>query len=228
MSKKVAFQYAWENRPDSEFFNDCSGKHAGMLAVSKLNGYNIGQYTSPGHPVQKEISAILAQMAMIETKEIKLGIDGCSVPVHAMPIYNMALAYANFANPEKLNPKFKKAAERIYSAMMKHPEMIAGTEGFCTELIKNTNGKLIGKIGAEGIYCVGIKDKDIGIAVKIESGSMDVLPPVVMHVLENLELLDKNELKSLEKFRIMNNINDVNKVVGKMYPVFHLSQSRSF
>jgi L-asparaginase II len=224
LSKKMAFRYAWENREDDVLFNDCSGKHAGMLSVCLQNGYSINDYISPDHPMQKEIIDLLGEMTGFSPHRIELGIDGCSVPVHALPLYNMAYAYANLVSPSSLDSAKAQAAEKTFKAMTNHPFMIAGTDGFCTELIKHTNGKLIGKVGAEGIYCVGLKEEGIGIAVKIEDGSMDVLPPVVMKILETMNILDRDELKSLNKFRIINSYNDVGTKVGEIYPVFELQK----
>ena len=226
LNSRIAFKYAWENREDDQLFNDCSGKHAGMLAICKYKGYLTENYNSKDHPIQKEILEILSDISHYDSVHIKLGIDGCSVPVHALPLYNMALAYARLADTDHLDTQLKTAADRIFRAMVENPFMIAGTNGFCTELIKQSNGKLIGKIGAEGVYCLGIKDKGLGIAVKIEDGSMDVLPPVVIKILEELEVLNKNELKSLEQFRILNNYNDVNNVVGTIYPAFNLKHAK--
>jgi L-asparaginase II len=135
----------------------------------------------------------------------------------------MAIGYARITNPEDLENRYKKAISQVVGAMIDNPFMIAGTNGFCTDLIANTNGKLIGKIGAEGIYCVGIKEKNIGIAVKIEDGNMNMLPPVVMHVLKTLRVLSAEELNNLEKYIIMDNLNDSGKKVGEIKPAFKLN-----
>jgi L-asparaginase II len=104
--------------------------------------------------------------------------------------------------------------------MNAHPEMISGTGGFCTALISGTNGKLIGKIGADGVYCVGIKDYNIGLAVKIEDGNMDALSTVVVEILSNLGILTKTEKEKLERFRVKDVTNDRKIVVGVQRPCF--------
>jgi L-asparaginase II len=223
LSKEVDYRYAWENKSRNELFNDCSGKHAGILAVCKKDGYPLTDYTSVSHPVQQEILQLMSEITGYPQEKIALGIDGCSVPVHAMPLYNMALGYARMVTPGKLADDKQEASQQIADAMISHPFMIAGTNGFCTELIKHSNGKLIGKVGAAGIYCVGIKEKEMGIAVKIENGSMEVLPPVVMQILDDMNILTDEELSALSKFRMMNNYNDVQHIVGYMKPAFHLT-----
>ncbi len=225
LSSKVAFEYMWEKKEDDVLFNDCSGKHAGMLAVCLQKGYSITHYTEPSHPLQREILRIISHITGYEQDKISIGIDGCSVPVHALPLYNMAFGYARLAHPEGIGEGMEDAASNIFSAMNHEPFMVSGTNGFCTDLIRHTNGKLIGKIGAEGIYCVGLKEQAIGVAVKIEDGSMNVLPPVVMYILKELDVLAKSELKKLESYCTLNNYNDVNKVVGKIRPAFNLHYS---
>jgi L-asparaginase II len=83
----------------------------------------------------------------------------------------------------------------------------------------------VGKVGAEGVYCVGIKDRDIGIAIKIESGSMVVLPPVVISVLRELDVLTNSELNALQKYNPMINTNDLNNKVGEIRAIFELNKN---
>lgn len=136
--------------------SDCSGKHSGMLATCLIKNYPLDTYLDPLHPVQQEILAILADVCAYPQDKIAIGMDGCNVPVFALPIYNMALGFARFANPENLNPIYTEPAKHIFTAMNRHPEMVSGTGGFCTALIKACNGRMIGKIGAQGVYCIGI------------------------------------------------------------------------
>ncbi|MFO8236496.1 MAG: asparaginase [Bacteroidales bacterium] len=222
LSKKIAFEYAWRNMKDNALFNDCSGKHAGVLAVCRHNNYSLKNYISENHPANREILEIISEMTHYQKNKITIGIDGCSLPVHAMPLYNMAQGFANLTDPKYMNNDLQMAANKIFDAMVENPFMIAGTDGFCTDLIHSTEGKLIGKIGAEGVYCVGIKDKGMGIAVKIEDGLIDVLPPVVMKVLEEIEVLNNDEIEALGKYRVMNNYNDVKTIVGQIKPAFQI------
>lgn len=180
--------------------SDCSGKHSGFLSVCKTKGYPIETYNQPDHPMQKEVLQVISSMCDIKPENIFIGTDGCGVPVHGMPIKNMSIGYAKLATPDKLDENYKFACNKIFDAMNAHPEMIAGTNGFCTELIKNTNGRLCGKLGAEGIYCIGIKDKDMGINVKVEDGNFRALYPAVMSTLIQLDLLRDSEIKSLDRF----------------------------
>nr|WP_209661732.1 asparaginase [Acetoanaerobium pronyense] len=214
-----------ENHIINQANNDCSGKHCGILASCIAKGYDLGGYTEDKHPVEQDILKVISMMCEIEPEDIKLGVDGCSVPVHAMPIYNMALGYAKLANPNSLEKNVKEGCEKIFTAMNNAPEMVAGTGGFCTELIKNTNGKLIGKLGAEGVFCIGVKEKGIGLAVKIEDGNYyRAINPAVMRCLEDLEILDNEELEKLSRFISQKNINNLGTEVGQIEPCFHLKK----
>lgn len=207
----------------NETNSDCSGKHAGMIATCLHKGYDIKNYMNNSHPLQSEIIDIIAYMCEIEKENICIGVDGCGVPVHGMPIYNMALGFAKLANPNNLNKDYKDACNRVFDAMNNHPEMLAGTNGFCSELTEYTNNKLVGKLGAEGIYCIGFKEKNIGLAIKIEDGDYDrALWPTVMRCLEDLKILNKIELQRLKRFKESPNTNIHGDIVGRFYPDFHL------
>lgn len=225
LNPQYALQLAAENVQLTPLFSDCSGKHAGMLATCIHNNYDLKNYLLADHPVQKEILRIIAEMCAINAAEIAIGIDGCSAPVHALPLANMAVGFARIANAHRAPQQYRGAAQTIFDSMNERPEMVSGTGGFCTELMRKTNGKLVGKIGAEGVYCMGIKNQDIGIAIKVESGNMAMLPPIALSVLEQLDLLSDHELAQLAPYRRVDNLNDVNTVVGHISPVFSLKKT---
>lgn len=220
LSYNYALELARKQTVLNELYSDCSGKHAGMLSVCQTKGYSVHNYFEQNHQLQKDILKIISDYTDIQEDKIEIGIDGCSVPVHALPLKNMALAFARLSNPENFSPQYQEASTLIYNAMTNYPEMISGTNGFCSDLIRAANKKLIGKVGAEGVYCVGIKDKNIGIAIKMESGNMSVLPPAVIGVLKQFNILTEKELKTLSKYEIMDNTNDLKTVVGKIQAVF--------
>jgi len=225
LTEEVAFRSAEQGIPPQKILSDCSGKHSGMLSVCQHKGYPLDSYLSPQHPLQQDILQIMADICDYPQDKIAIGVDGCSVPVFGMPVYNMALGFVRFANPEFLPAKYKAAAERIFSAMNKHPEMVSGTGGFCTELMKATQGRLIGKIGAQGVYCIGIRAPKLGIALKIEDGMLGMASMAAMQVLKELDLLSENEYTKLAKYHIKPNLNDDNITVGKIFPLFKLSLS---
>jgi len=222
LSKEVALLQAWNNQQPDQLYNDCSGKHAGFLAVCRKKGYSVNDYLNAEHPVQKEVLDIISKVCQYPKEKIKLGVDGCSVPVHAFPLFNMALGYARLARPDNFQSDYEEASNTIFRAMNQHPEMIAGTNGFCSELIRNTKGKLIGKIGAEGVYCIGLKKEGIGIAVKIEDGAMNRIPPAVIKILNDLNMLNEEEFHAFKKYAPMDNLNDKGVKVGEIFANFKL------
>ena len=212
-----------EHLPIDETNSDCSGKHSGFLSVCKMKGYPLSTYSSMSHPMQKEILHIISIMCGLDEADISIGVDGCGVPVHAMSLRNMAMGYARLSTPSSLKEPYRTAAGKITAAMSAYPEMIAGTGGFCTEFLKHTHGRFCGKLGAEAVYCIGVLDHDMGIAVKIEDGNYRALYPAVMSVLTQLHLLSDQEYTALQSFAEPDNTNDLHHVVGKIRPCFTLN-----
>jgi L-asparaginase II len=226
---EYALEAARRGLASGPLFSDCSGKHAGMLAVCRHLGYDILGYESPEHPLQRKLLKLVSQLCGIEEERIAIGIDGCSVPVFALPLKNMALGYARLARPETLAKEFYTAAERITRAMASHPQMISGTPGplpgtwgFCSELIRHGRSNIIAKLGAEGVYCVGVKDRGLGLALKIEDGNTRAIHPVVLKILEDLKILDADQSEALDAFRHKKNYNDHGQVIGEYLTVFEL------
>lgn len=203
--------------------SDCSGKHCGFLAVCRKKGYSTGDYNSPEHPLQKEVLKIISDFTAVPEGEIKIGVDGCSVPVHAVPLKNMATAYAKFATPNFAPEIYRNGCVRLFNAMNAYPEMIAGSGGFCTEFLRATDGKFIGKLGAEAVYLIGVKNENLGIAVKIDDGSTRALYPVVLSVLDALGLINEREKEALNSFYCVPVLNNLGSEVGKIRPTVNLT-----
>jgi L-asparaginase II len=219
---EIAFQQAAEGIKPDPIHSDCSGKHSGMLITCKHLGLPLENYLDPEHPVQKQIFSIFSEVCAYPGEEIGVGMDGCNVPVFALPIYHMALAYLRMANPELLPEKYQAAATRVFEAMNTHPEMVGGTGSFCTALMRTTKGRMIGKVGAQGGYCIGVKEPKLGIALKIEDGGVGMAQMAAMQVLSNLKLLTESEYEALRSFHHQPNLNDDKHVVGQIRPVFSL------
>lgn len=202
---------------------DCSGKHAGFLATCLTKGYPLENYDRPEHPLQREVLKLVAHMCGVEPDSIYIGEDGCGVPVHGLPVYNMALGFARLARPEGLSNDCTAACGRIFRAMNAHPEMVEGHKGFVTSLMEATHGKLAAKNGAEGVFCVALKEQGIGIALKIEDGDPGrPVSPAVMRALEDLDLLTEEEEKVLSSFARKDNRGNMDQLVGEVVPAYHL------
>jgi len=113
----------------------------------------------------------------------------------------MARAYARLAEPSGLPPELAAAARRITGAMTAHPFMLAGTGGFCTALAGAGGGRWVNKLGAEGVYCIGVREPNLGIALKIEDGALRAVPPAAMRAMDLLGLLTPDDAAALAEFR---------------------------
>lgn len=181
--------------------NNCSGKHAGFLAFNAFHNLDTSNYLSSEFELQRKIKECVAHFAELETSELTEGMDGCSAPTYAMPVYNQALMYKNLVAPNnKISTEEQNAAKRIIAAVAEYPEMIAGTKRYCTDLMKVTNGRIIGKTGADGVYCLAIPEKKWGISIKVDDGKMGPQYQIAQSVLLELGLLSEEEATMLNPY----------------------------
>lgn len=177
--------------------HNCSGKHAGMLAVAKYKGFNPKNYTDPKHPVQKMILKAVAEVCEYPQDKIKIGIDGCSAPNFALPLTNMAWGFARLVSSDS---NHRESLKVVLNSMRKYPNMVSGQGRLDYILAKATNGKVVSKAGAEALQCFGIVGENLGVAVRILDGNNRANGCVVAEVLRQLGILSKSDLKKMEKF----------------------------
>jgi len=225
LSKSLRERRIAEQTQPRKIFNNCSGKHSCMLALCRFFGYDAAAYQQPDHPVQRLILSTVAGYAGLPEQEIVIGVDGCGVPVFAMPLRSMARAYLNLCNPAQLAPERAVAARLITAAMGAHPEMVAGYGHFCTELMQATRGRVIGKLGADGVYCCAPIEGGIALALKMEDGNAQALAPVMVSALTQLDLLTATEQRALASFAVIDNYNCQHDKVGHWRPVFTLHEA---
>ncbi|QEK13676.1 asparaginase [Crassaminicella thermophila] len=205
-------------------YNNCSGKHVGMLLTAIHMGEPLENYYKIEHPVQQRIIKTLSEIAKYPIDKIQIGIDGCGVPVHAMPLERLAYAFARMTKPKCLGEIRAKACERITNAMMNHSDLVAGTGRFCTEFMKTAKGRMFGKAGAEAVYLIGDKKTGIGVAIKIEDGNARAMYTVALEVLRQLDLITKEELEELRDYYMPKVRNARNEEVGRIVPSFTLQK----
>lgn len=167
----------------SALHNNCSGKHAGMLATALALQAPIHSYLEPNHPVQGLIRRHLALLSGMAEEALVALVDGCSAPTYALPLSRIACAFARLVRPEGLPGELREAARRVTAAMSAHPEMVQGPGSFNTDLLRESAGAVIAKGGAEGLFALGLPEKGLGLAVKIADGSGRAWPPVVLALL---------------------------------------------
>ena len=155
----------------SALHNNCSGKHAGFLTLARHIGAGLSGYSRFEHPVQQRVLGILEQMSGLDLRNAPRGIDGCGIPVIAIPLCNIALAMARLAVPDDQPDPRQVAAKQIRDAMAAEPFLIAGTDRFDTRVIEATDGRALIKSGAEGVLCAMLSELGLGIALKVADGA---------------------------------------------------------
>jgi len=188
--------------------NNCSGKHAGMLALALHLGAPTKSYDQPENPVQIAIKRCVSQLSGVPQEEIAIGIDGCGVPVFGISIAKMAFMYSGLLLPSShTDDRTLAACRRIVAAMTTYPEIIGGTsDRLDTELMRAAKGRLISKVGAEGVYTVGVLPCEewpsgFGLALKIEDGDdQRARPQVVIEALRQLRVLGNDDITTLSSY----------------------------
>lgn len=151
--------------------NNCSGKHAGMLATAVHLGLSPRGYERPDHPVQRAIAQTLSEMCGAEVDQARMGIDGCSVPTFALPLAALARGFARLGSREELSVSRADAARRLIDACFAAPVLVAGEERFDTIVLRGLAPSAFVKGGAEGVHCASLPELGLGIAVKIDDGT---------------------------------------------------------
>lgn len=195
--------------------NNCSGKHAGMLAVARARGWDTQGYQRPEHPVQARVLAEVSRWSGVPQEVIALGNDGCGVVCFALPLLHMATAYARLAAAAR---RAEPGPARVVGAMLAHPEMVAGEGRLCTELMRRTEGRVFAKVGAEGVYCAGVPGAELGIALKVEDGSARAVGPAILGVLRELDLISEDDLGAMYSLAYPDLVNTCGEVVGQLRP----------
>jgi len=221
--------------------NNCSGKHSAMLAHAKMRGLPLESYLDFEHPIQQDILASFAEMCLLPSNQVELGIDGCSAPNFAVSLYNSALAFARLCDPHDLQETRAAACRKITSAMTSYPEMISGPTEFDCRLMQVGAGKIVCKRGAEGYQAIGLlpgvlgpDSPGVGITMKIMEGDLGqrrldltsytrVRPAVTLEILKQLGALSEAQLDELAEFSPVKPIkNHRGIVVGESRPVLLL------
>jgi L-asparaginase II len=200
--KEVRMILASEEVQPSPLHNNCSGKHAGFLALSKHLGVPTEEYLNPDGVVQSLVRSSIAEMCDLDAASLSRGMDGCSAPTYRLPLRALAKAFARIADPSGLSPTRRAACEAMTAAVAGHPILIAGSRGrLCTELSRVTAGRLFPKIGAEGVYAVSDRASGRALALKVDDGGRRALHPLVIELLIRFELLSEPEARALESWR---------------------------
>ena len=196
--------------------NNCSGKHAAMLAKAHTAGWPTVGYERLEHQVQQECLQHVAHWAGVDASTIGCAIDGCGVGVFALPLQAMALAYARLADSAR---RSHEVPSRIVHAMQTRPFLVGGSDRFDSAIINATNGRVITKVGAEGVHSIALVDEGIGMAVKVECGSQRAQFPAVIALLQRYGALPAALPAELAEFARRTLRNTRGESVGEVRPL---------
>jgi len=206
--------------------NNCSGKHAGMLALAVHLGTPVASYLEETHPVQVRIRAVVEELTGVGAGGARTAIDGCSAPTFAVPIQGAALMYARLTTPgSPPRSRIAAAASRAVAVMHRHPEMVAGSDRLCTALMRAGRGGLVAKVGAEGVYGLGYErgGLGIGIALKIADGEgQRARFSAALETLRQLDALSEGDAAALRSRFVGEQRNHCGLLVGRIATVFVL------
>ncbi|MEO6913062.1 MAG: asparaginase, partial [Candidatus Baltobacteraceae bacterium] len=184
----------------SAVHNNCSGKHAGILALCRIIGADPATYLQIENPAEQLILELCARMTGENPADLPLGIDGCGIPVFATPARNAALAFMRFATLEEIDPHDARALLVVREAMVAHPQYVSGTGQFDTVLMQTLGDTIAAKGGAEGVHCTAIISGGLGLALKIVDGSARARAPAVLACLAELGAVDRTAMTKLDEF----------------------------
>ncbi len=202
-----------------KFYHNCSGKHAALMLLQReLTGSEKG-YELPNSPAEQEVLRVIAELAETRCDDIKIGIDGCGVPVFALKLKNMAISAKNLVAFERVKDKqISEAVADYIPKINRYKNMMRGEGYLCSEL--NTDNNIIAKGGANGVYAFGLKREKLGIAFKLLDGTETGWPIVIKQILNRIGYENRDTNKLLDQINNGEIKNDNEDIVGHCKAVF--------
>ncbi|KAI4684438.1 uncharacterized protein J4E84_006428 [Alternaria hordeiaustralica] len=234
-AQNAAINRAWirEDFTPTAIYNNCSGKHVGMVAGAVCLGATAHDYYLHEHAMQQRVYRAVEDISGLTKEEVLWTVDGCNLPTPAMPLPNLALMFARLADAADLSDGPSKETldqrtqhlARIHKCMASYPGLVAGEGRFDTALMTPYNGQVVGKIGADACYSVAVRASPhadlagmnhgaMGIAVKVEDGNLDILYAAVIETLEQLNIGSSEVRQSLDGWRYPKIVNTAGVVTG--------------
>lgn len=190
----LPIQYGDHNLPPlgsvfDQRHHNCSGKHAGFLGYCALHGH-ARDYLAPAHPLQRDIRQTIARLANLSSDQLWTGTDGCSAPNYGLPLSRLAMQWARLATGYSgIDVAHDRALATLATAMSTHPEMVSGSGRCDLAIAEASGGDCLAKVGADGVYTVGIRSRGLGIAIKIADGHLGALYTAAVSVLLQLGVI---------------------------------------
>lgn len=210
------WELAHQGRKPERIHSNCSGKHTGMIASCLHKGWPVESYRAPEHPLQKAIDATMAGY-LNERPGLPVGTDGCGVPTFFVSLAQAATVFARLASAKAHPEGCEAAGPRVAKAMADHPLHVGHDGYFGTILLEKLGKHVVGKGGAEGVFCAGLGEKGVGIALKITDGAARAIPPVMVKVLE--QFLHETSVAELKALTLKPLLNTRKEPVGELRAV---------
>jgi L-asparaginase II len=214
----------------------CSGQHASMLLLCRINGWPVEEYWRPDHLVQRLYGATVARAFCTSPAMLVMSTDACGVPTYAFPLHEVARAFAVLADPAAIPKKDSRSSLsdalcRIRDAMMANPEMVAGSrDRLDTSVMKALPGRIVAKGGAEGLRGFAIpasfgRASASGVAIKIEDGGgfSRAASAASVETLRQIGILDAAALRALGRYHRPVALDPRGVPVGEAVPEFDLT-----
>lgn len=205
---------------------ECSGEHAGMLAACLHLDYPLQSYTEPDHPLQRRIREIVAQVLRLPEDDLVTGTDGCRIPTFAAPVRAFAVAYATLADPgqapQGTGRELAQPLDRLREAMTAHPILVGGEKTLDSDIMALSERRIVAKLGAEGLLCLAVPERALGIAIAADDGSSRALGPAAVAVIEQLALAKPAIVDTLRERHVETVKTFAGEAVGEMCPAFQL------
>jgi L-asparaginase II len=200
----------------SQLHNNCSGKHAGILALAKTIGAPFDGYLDAAHPAQRLVLAMCERVSDDVFDGDKLAVDGCGIPVYATTLHKAATSFARLATLRGVDDEDATALARVAGAMAAEPWYVAGTGRFDTDLMRASGGRIVCKAGAEGFHCDALLDAGLGVALKVVDGTRRAAPPATLAVLDAVRVLEPEARKALRQHAVVPVRNVAGRVTGEV------------
>ncbi|MFC5652843.1 asparaginase [Paenibacillus solisilvae] len=187
-SLKARDQVAAAGGEPRKLYHVCAGKHIGMLALCKLRGWPLDSYTQPDHPLQQELLGHVAAFSGTRPEAVECAVDGCGLPVFALPLWRLALIYARLAAPAGAggSAAYAAAAARIAAAMNSRPALVEGPGRLASVMLGD--GNAVAKSGAQGVFAFALRRERLAVAIKMADGGESAWPEAACAVLEQLRV----------------------------------------
>ena len=208
-------------RARASIFHNCSGKHAGMLLAATWSGWRLDTYRRASHPLQRRVTRAVSTGTDVD--DLTIGVDGCGLPVHGMPLRAMATLFARLARPERLGD-LEPAVRAATAAMLANPYLVGGS-GRLDTAVMATGGDVVVKEGAESLTCAVSLTSGLGVAVKIADGGYRAAGPALLYALGSIDALTQAQVEELAGHArppVLGGGRDV----GELMPVFDLRRRR--